>query len=134
MNRRKLMKLAPVALAAGAVPALAMSGEAIASEETPVERAFRVWQAEDQKLEAIGCDDVPESDLKSAGWAARWDAQWETRWEAEKRLVSTPSENERDVLLKIAAWTQCGSGDLEGQNEHLTTLWNEIRALTGGVA
>ena len=45
-----------------------------------------------------------------------------------------PSQCERDVLLKIAAWTDTGETDLEVGNPHLATVWAELRAMFGARA
>ena len=117
MKRRQLLKLAPVALAAGAVPAFAVA------EETPVMRAYRAWEAENARVNAAG--DVDDD---------TFERMVNDRWEVEKRLAQVPAENVKDVILKIVAWTRFGECDLEADHPLLETLWAEARALIGGAA
>lgn len=112
MNRRALLKLAPAALAVGAAPALAVA----ASEETPVMKLFREWKRANEFAHSQADDEAFEKALGE-------------RWEVEQRLMQTPSQNERDVLIKILAWTQFGDGDLEAGNPISQPIWDEARAL-----
>ena len=63
-----------------------------------------------------------------------FDKALDERWEVEKRLIQTPSQNERDVLVKIIAWTCYGDGDLEAGNPISQPIWAEARALIGGAS
>ncbi|MFV0409962.1 MAG: hypothetical protein ACK5LJ_09805 [Paracoccus sp. (in: a-proteobacteria)] len=124
MNRRSLLKSAPAVALAACVPLSAAAGE------TPVEIIFKQWKVQNDRLEAFNPDKIAENKALFDKWEAVWDA----RWEIEQRLVQTPSQNERDVLLKMSAWTQFGNGDLEGGSDHLAALWAETRALIGSAA
>ncbi|MDK8874322.1 hypothetical protein [Paracoccus sp. SSJ] len=116
MKRRDLMRLAPVALAAGAVPVAA-----VAAEETPVMRVFSEWKRVNEFAHSQTDDEAFEKALIE-------------RWQVEQRLMQTPSQNERDVLIKIIAWTNFGDGDLESGNPISQPIWAEARALIGGAA
>ncbi|MBT0781172.1 hypothetical protein [Paracoccus sp. pheM1] len=111
MKRRDLMRLAPAALAAGAVPVAA-----VAAEETPVMRVFSEWKRANDFAHSQADDEAFEKALGE-------------RWEVEQRLMQTPSQNERDVLIKIIAWTNFGDGDLESGNPISQPIWDEARAL-----
>lgn len=111
MKRRDLMRLAPAALAAGAVPVAA-----VAAEETPVMRVFSEWKRANDFAHSQADDEAFEKALGE-------------RWEVEQRLMQTPSQNERDVLIKIIAWTNFGDGDLESGNPISQPIWTEARAL-----
>ncbi|WP_449043716.1 hypothetical protein [Paracoccus versutus] len=112
MKRRQLLKLAPMVPVAAAigVPAFA------ASEETPVMRVFSEWKRANDFAHSQADDEAFEKALGE-------------RWEVEQRLMQTPSQNERDVLIKILAWTQFGDGDLEAGNPISQPIWDEARAL-----
>ncbi len=114
-NRRALLKLAPAALAAGAVPAFA------AAEETPVMKLFQEWQvAHDAEVVAFR-----ESDT---GECAMCDAATDRRVAVEKRLIAAPCEGLGDWALKVIAWTCFGDFSIEdscGRHD----LWAEARAL-----
>ncbi|MGA0613434.1 hypothetical protein [Paracoccus sp. KR1-242] len=116
MKRRDLMKLAPLALAVGTTPVIAA-----VKEETPVMRLFREWRAWDDFANAQEDDKDFENAL-------------EGRWEVEQRLMQTPSESARDVLIKVNAWTNFGDGDVEGCDPRLSMFWAEARSLIGGAA
>ncbi|WP_147296831.1 hypothetical protein [Paracoccus thiocyanatus] len=117
MKRRDLMRLAPAALVATATPAVVAAGV----EETPVMRLFRKWKAADAAF--IAADEADADRLH------------DVRWNIETRLINTPSQNMKDVLIKLNAWTYFGDGDLEGKfNPHLEMFWAEAQALIGDAA
>lgn len=117
MKRRDLMRLAPAALVAGAAPPVGAAGV----EETPVMRVFSEWKRANDFAHSQADDEAFEKALGE-------------RWEVEQRLMQTPSQNERDVLIKIIAWTNFGDGDLESGNPISQPIWAEARALIGGAA
>ena len=127
MRRRDILKAAPSALMASAVPAVAtLAGvaPAVAVAETPVMALFREWEclnAAVQAADAAGDDEAFERAI-------------DDRWALEQVLIHEPSQRDQDVLLKIAAWTAGGETDLECENSHLSTVWSEVRALIGGAA
>lgn len=53
------------------------------------------------------------------------------RQEIEDRIANTPSQNQRDIILKVLANTFCGEADLEARTPSLAMLWNEARAQIG---
>ncbi|MFB2595451.1 hypothetical protein ACEYYB_11430 [Paracoccus sp. p4-l81] len=110
MNRRDLLTAVPVAVAALAVPAAA-------EVETPVMRLFREWQAARDAEEATASADE-----------AAYDAAWEVRYAVEKRLMAEPSQNGRDWMLKVCAWSYWGEGGGPDTRE-APQLWAEARAL-----
>lgn len=46
-------------------------------------------------------------------------------------LLDEPSRCDRDLLLKIVAWTAAGETDLKCDNTHLAAAWAEMRAMIG---
>lgn len=109
MNRRSLLT------AAAAVPFAALP--AVAQAETPVERIFREWQAARNVEEATSGDDD-----------AVYEAAWQARFAVEERLMAEPSQNRRDWMLKICAWSYWGEGGGPDRIES-PQLWAEARAL-----
>lgn len=110
MKRRQVLKLAPM------VPVAAAIGvPAVAAEETPVMRVFSEWKRLNEFAHSQTDDEAFEKAL-------------DERWKVEQRLMQTPSQNERDVLIKILAWTQFGDGDLESGNPISQPIWDEARA------
>lgn len=112
MNRRSFI---------AAAPAVALAGPVAAEAETPVAALFREWQRHDAAIRAYD----------AAGDHEAEDQAYDDRWEIEQVLIHAPSRCERDLLLKIMAWTGCGETDLEAErnSSHLSTLWAEARAL-----
>ena len=117
MSRRALLKAAPTLALVGA-------GTAAAETETPVTALFREWQRINEEVHAAYAAEDDE-----AGERAQ-----DARWACEQILMHKPSLCERDVLLKIAAWTDTGETDLEVGNPHLATVWAELRAMFGARA
>ena len=114
MKRRALLKLAPVALMASAVPAAAL---AVADPvDTPVMRLFREWRAANELvLEAEDDDTLNERS--------------DVRTEIELRLFAEPALNERDIVLKMLALTLDG---VDWSNDHYNSggkIAAEARAL-----
>ncbi|WP_134724833.1 hypothetical protein [Paracoccus luteus] len=114
MNRRALLKAAPALALAGAVPAGA-------EDETPVAALFREWKR--LNADVWSADKADDNDA--------FERAHDARWVHEQILMHEPSRCERDVLLKIAAWTDTGEADLEVGNPHLATVWAELRAMFG---
>lgn len=121
MNRRALLKAAPALALVAAVPAQGMVPNTTPSSETPVAALFRKWQRINEEVHAAYAAEDDE-----AGERAQ-----DARWAHEQILMHEPSQCERDVLLKIAAWTDTGETDLEVGNPHLATVWAELRAMFG---
>lgn len=118
-TRRALIRAIPALTAA---PAFALSAKALPVSETPVEGLFREWENAFQRMNThTGTDD--ELDLII-----------DEKFRLEDRLVEEPARNEREVLMKLAAWANYGGLDLEGSNELLAPVWSEARALIGGAA
>lgn len=118
MNRRKLMKLAPVALAAGAVPALAMSGEAT---ESPIAAMHR----EITRLQALACHKAVSD--------ADQDAACERMMELADAIQAIPARNTDDMLRKIMGTTVNGDHEI-GDGPNSQAIWAEARSLVGGAA
>ena len=112
MNRRAFL---------AAAPAVALAGPVAAETETPVAALFREWERHHAAVRAADAarDYVAE------------DQAFDDRWAVEQVLIHAPSQCERDVLLKILAWTAYGETELEAErnSSHLSTLWAEARAL-----
>lgn len=112
MNRRTFI---------AAAPAAALAGPMAAETETPVAALFREWR----RLRQVA----------RAHYLAEDDDEFErahdARWAHEQILIHAPSQCERDLLLKILAWTDYGETDLEAErdNSHLSTIWAEARAM-----
>lgn len=110
-NRRALLKSAPAVaglMAVGAAPAVAQG-------ETPVAALFREWRAAQALCDAASNDE----------YAAAHDH----RWGIEQKLVAETSQNLRDVMLKLMAWSSYGEGEIEGESPWLVQTWAEARAL-----
>ena len=122
MNRRNLMKLAPAALAAGAVPAVGMSGGVVAAEETPVMKLYRQWRITQAKTERAPRDMPDEG----------FDALVEAHVAIERQMMQEPAQDARDWVIKIAAWTDFGVFCVQDRGEN-EALWAEARTLIGGV-
>lgn len=88
MKRRDILKMAPVALAAGAVPVAALA--AADPSETPVMRLFREWRAANALVLETEDDDTMNE-------------RCDVRTEIETRLFAEPALNERDIVLKMLA-------------------------------
>ncbi|RJL22197.1 hypothetical protein [Paracoccus siganidrum] len=126
MNRRKLMKLAPVALAAGAVPAAGMSGEV---PESRIIALFHRHQALVDEALAFGQDSTI---LDGADADEILDRMfWNEIEQIEDEMMAIPSQDARDFAAKVIVETARGQiiPDFD-QSE----LFAEARALTGGVA
>ena len=114
MRRRDILKMAPAALAAGAVPVAALA--AAVPSETPVMRLFREWRAAQALvLEAEDDDTMNErSDLRT---------------EIELRLFAEPALDERDIVLKMLALTLDGEDWTNDAYNHGGKIAAEARAL-----
>ena len=120
-TRRALLKAAPALTLVGAGTAQGMAPNTMPSTETPVMVLFREWERINaEMLAAYAADD------DQAG-----DRAHDARWAHEQILIHEPSRCDRDLLLKIVAWTAAGESDLECGNTHLSTVWAEMRALIG---
>ena len=117
MNRRDLIKAAPVALVGCAMPVQAET-------ETPVAALFREW-TEARATEAATYATTDDE--------AEHNRAWDAAWDAEKRLLAAPSQNAADVLMKLAAWSRFGTDDSEASSRHLAPVWAEARALVEGM-
>ena len=100
MKRRDLLRMAPAALAASAVPAAALA-DAVPSE-TPVTRLFREWRAANALVLETEDDDTMNE-------------RSDVRTEIELRLFAEPALNERDIVLKMLALTLDG---VDWSNDH----------------
>jgi len=118
VTRRTLLISLP---AAGMTAALPAPGHA-QGLGTPAQRLFLEWRAaiaqEQAAYDAGECDEVCAQLLKG-------------RTALENRLMDTPSQTPRDLLCKIAAYTNFGLFALP-ETIGQTQIWNEARALIGG--
>lgn len=119
MKRRQLLKLAPAALAAGAVPVAA-----VASEETPVMRAYRVWR---EGLDAY--TEASKGDLTNT----ENDAWCMKVYALADDVLDQPSTGPLDFVYKLIAQTFDGDHDI-GDCPRKEEIWAEARALIGGAA
>lgn len=120
LSRRSLIASMPL-LALAPVPKAHASSDMAFPSETPVATLFREWE----RLNAEVWAAVRASDDDGL------DRAYDARWAHEQILMHEPSQCERDVLLKIAAWTDTGKTDLEADNPHLATVWAELRSMFG---
>jgi len=120
MKRRDLMKLAPVALAAGAVPTVAA-----ATEETPVMRAYQEWESARIAWEKAAGDDGM-SDEEGTAWCYKV-------YDLADDVLEQPSTGPLDFIYKLMAQSFHGQHDI-GDCPRGEELWAEARALIGGVA
>lgn len=119
MPRRGLLKAAVsaplvAALVAGNVneaAALCFAGPA----ETPVAKLFREWQATERAANLAEGDE--------------YDRLHEHRFDLEERMIATPSQNARDVVLKIVAWSVYGDCTFDNSDNRTQPVWSEIDAL-----
>jgi len=125
MNRRDLLT------AALAAPLAAVPAVAVAETDTPVMALFREWNkalADERDLDAQyrkqPCDEIE----------ALADAAADRRYQIELQMIEVKSEDARDVLAKIAAWTDYGVFQFDEGDKRLTHVWAEARALVGGEA
>ncbi|MDO5370570.1 hypothetical protein [Paracoccus sp. (in: a-proteobacteria)] len=123
LSRRSLIASMPM-LALAAVPKAQASGDLAFPAETPVAALFREWERINEEVHAAYAAD--DDDAGDRAYAARW--------AHEQILIHEPSQCERDVLLKIAVWTDTGESDLEVGNPHLATVWAELRSMFGARA
>lgn len=114
MNRRDLMKLAPAALAVGAVPAVA--------EESPIAAMHREITALQTVLRG-------ENDLT----AADAERMCSRMMELADAIADLPARNADDMLRKIMGQTVNGDHDI-GDGPNSEAIWAEARALIGGAA
>lgn len=117
MKRRQLLKLAPVVLAAGAVPVAA-----VAAEETPVMKLFREWEA------AMADMDARKETISDADWVAL-DCHIDG---LEEKIMDEPAQNGRDFIAKIVSWSHGGVFPLP--KDPSDAFWAEARALVVGAA
>lgn len=114
MNRRALLKLAPM------VPVAAALGvPAVAAEETPVMRAYREWKAASDDLRDPKWDSRSVEDQDNACAALVG---------AQERILNIPARNQRDFILKVMAHTSFGEHGLPDEDQN-PSLWAEARAL-----
>lgn len=112
MNRRDLIKAAPVALVGCALPVQAET-------ETPVAALFREWKvAKDAENAVYASTDDEAAHLRA----------WDHRYAIERRLMDAPSMTPLDWAIKICAWCNFGDGVCEDGREN-PQLWAEARAL-----
>ena len=118
MKRRDLIKLAPVTLAAGAVP---LAGSA--SEETPIMQAYHVWLALKEEESAAPASMSDED----------FDVLCHHTSEHENYLMALSASSGADWLIKVAVWSDFGA--FAGPDNLVNPqLWAEARTLIGGVA
>lgn len=116
MNRRGVLTAGAVTLVAPLVPVAAL-----AAAETPVAVLYRDWQAAREAEEAAYERDEGQAETDKAFWH---------RVEIENQMLATPSENHRDWMLKVCAYSSFGDAGAPDIME-LTDLWAEARALVG---
>ncbi|WBU51875.1 hypothetical protein [Paracoccus sp. SCSIO 75233] len=90
--------------------------------ETPVEALFREWEAAREVEEHSITGDLNDEQIEALA---------QPRQAIEDRIANTPSQNPRDIILKILASTFCGEADLEARTPSLAMLWDEARAQIG---
>lgn len=117
MNRRDLIKAAPVALVGCAMPVQAET-------ETPVAALFREWR------EAKAFEDAAFA-TSATGECEACNSAYAAVREIEDRLMALPMQGSHDFFLKVAAWTNFGACDLFGK-DHKPEFWAEARALVEG--
>jgi hypothetical protein len=113
INRRSLLCAFPVVIGAGA----ATAASAI-TVETPVMRKFREWEEHTEWLNGPG--GLLEGD--------EWEAAVERQTDLEDDLLDIPSENVRDVIAKVAAYSNFGQNGLPTRE---ALLWSEMREFIG---
>lgn len=115
MNRRDLIKAAPVALVGCTLPVQAET-------ETPVMKAYREWKA---------CRDWIDSE--TGGMAdEEFDAICDLRRDMEFAMFDLPNADLRDAALKLLAYTDCGHDFAEDGYGTASRLMREMRALVEG--
>ncbi|MFH5773606.1 hypothetical protein ACHFJ0_05090 [Paracoccus sp. NGMCC 1.201697] len=113
INRRAILKLAPVALVAGAAPAL--SGEILPPiAESPIAAMHREITRLDQITNASG---ISEEEM---------DAACDLMMELADRIVDIPARNTEEMFLKIMGHSVNGTHDLSNC-PYGAELWAEAR-------
>lgn len=122
MNRRALLKAAPVAVVAGALPIAAQATPN--SGQTPVMTMFHEWQAFHDWMNSDATYGLPEEEL---------DALVDRKTSMEDAILDTPAQSCDDLLAKVAAYTCFGEHELPVAIS-APIFWAEVRALIGGAA
>lgn len=114
MKRRDILKMAPAALVAGAVPAVALD-----QPETPVETLFREW---------LRLFEIEQSvyEVSPAGSDAETAAATQSLMAVERKMVAVPAQTERDWMLKAVAISCFGVFPVEDEHH---PIWAEAKAL-----
>lgn len=129
MKRRDLMKVAPVAFIAGAVPAVAglpamAVAPACAEAETPILALYRQWSLINDGLS----DEI-------------WDVRGDEAFSVEvaranaiaQEMLLLPAQSATEFVAKAAAWSCFGDFGLDDMPDP-KAFWAEARALVGGAA
>ena len=120
MRRRALLKLAPAALVASAVPVAALA--AADPVDTPVMRLYREWEAVSKACDTVGREpETPEND-------AAYEALLEQQGNIETALMKAPCTCAADFAAKVIAWSSCGVYALPDEKSD-PAFWAEARAL-----
>ena len=117
MNRRRLLKLVPAALAAGAVPAAALCA---VPQESAIARAYHEFMAHRAWVERSDLTDDEMTDENDRAEVML------------RQIVAAKSESATDTAIKFLLVTQ----DYEALygNPYREALESEARALIGGAA
>lgn len=115
MKRRSLLKALPAALAVGAAPAIAA-----VAEETPVQRAYKAWEAARIDWEQTANADLLSDDEETA-WCHRV-------YKLADDVLDQPSTGPLDFVYKLMAHTFYGDHEV-GNCPRGEELWAEARAL-----
>jgi hypothetical protein len=115
ITRRLVLIALPAASAANAFP--------VAASETtsPAQRLFQEWN------QAIAAEQAAYDAEESEEYCAQLG---QARTALEDRLMNAPSQCPRDLLCKIAAYTNFGLFALP-ESVGQTRIWDEARALIG---
>lgn len=116
MNRRRILKGLPAAIAVGASPAAAL-GIGVPAE-TPVAKLFREWQVVTKQSAEASERLAPEAEV---------DAIVNLQTKIEDKIAATPAQTVLDFAMKVYARSTGGVVPLPTLDE-MPEFWAEARA------
>lgn len=125
LSRRALLKAAPAALIAGAVPAQGMTMTVTPSPDTPVMALFREWRAHNEWLNGPATDGMPD---------VEFDDHCADDMAIIERMMLAPAQNAQDVCAKLIAVTDFGALISYAELEGAERVPAEARALIDAAA